>query len=160
MSCSTNHQGHGDHEEDEMQVADSEGVEESNENFAESSTEMTNTCEALCSLSCSPPPASSAASVDSNDDKSSRRSTKGCPKQHQLPMFLSSKYSRWPHGCLVMVDGRWQLVATSLLRGAGQQPAGRNVELPVIVVPPYTHSLTHCHSLSNEHPPRRNLSHD
>ena len=54
------------------------------------STEMT--CEALCSLSASPPPASTA-STSSTEEKAARRPSKGCPKQHQLPMFLSSEYS-------------------------------------------------------------------
>jgi hypothetical protein len=109
MSCDTNHQDHGDHEEDEMQVAGNEEVEESNKNCAESSTVMT--CEALCALSSSPPPASCAANgdVDSSDEKSSRRSNKDCPKQHQLPMFLSSKYSCWV-GCIYVPTIEWLIV--------------------------------------------------
>jgi len=49
------------------------------------------TCEALCSLSCSPPPAS-VASASSTEEKLAQLSSKCCPKQHQLPMFLSKTY--------------------------------------------------------------------
>lgn len=56
------------------------------------------TCDALCSLGYSPPPPmhSSMLDFDMSDEKScSKKGGMGCPKQHQLPMFLSSKFESY-----------------------------------------------------------------
>jgi hypothetical protein len=52
------------------------------------------TCDALCSLSYSPSPDISnhpGLEFDMSQDKPGKKGGMGCPKQHQLPMFLSSK---------------------------------------------------------------------
>lgn len=55
------------------------------------------TCDVLCSLGAShfAPDASASAYMDDGTDSScgeKQGKGKGCPKQHQLPMFLSSKF--------------------------------------------------------------------
>lgn len=54
------------------------------------------TCDVLCSLStCSPSAPNSKEALfeegEMCDEKVYKSGIKGCPKQHQLPMFLSSK---------------------------------------------------------------------
>jgi len=65
----------------------------------QSATQMT--CDVPCSLSssCSPPPSTALNNVKSqspingmNCPTEKRRTSKTCPKQHQLPMFLSKTY--------------------------------------------------------------------
>ena len=51
------------------------------------------TCDVLCSLSgCSPPPPDSEEACPEEACEKKGKKSKSCPKQHQLPMFLSSKY--------------------------------------------------------------------
>ena len=50
------------------------------------------TCDVLCSLSASYPQRSAAAEEDSTESGREKRKAKACPKQHQLPLFLSRKY--------------------------------------------------------------------
>ena len=45
--------------------------------------EAKETCDALCELS--------AGAADQKETKTTKKATKYCPKQLQLPMFLSSK---------------------------------------------------------------------
>jgi len=49
------------------------------------------TCDVLCSLSGSSPPHSEEACLEEVCEKKGKKG-KGCPKQHQLPMFLSKTY--------------------------------------------------------------------
>ena len=50
------------------------------------------TCDVLCSLSASYPQRSAAAEEPATEAVREKRKPKACPKQHQLPLFLSSKY--------------------------------------------------------------------
>lgn len=67
-------------------------TEHNDENFE---TKMT--CDALCSLSSSPPcPEMESSECEGNEEKEKKRKRSksclsACPKQLQLPMFLSSK---------------------------------------------------------------------
>lgn len=66
--------------------------------FEEENCAQALTCDVLCSLGTSSPQSCNAgsgdnflnASANGNDNKG-RKSNKACPKQHQLPMFLSSE---------------------------------------------------------------------
>ncbi|CAJ1966118.1 unnamed protein product [Cylindrotheca closterium] len=50
------------------------------------------TCDVLCSLSASYPQRSAAAEETSSEIGGEKRKAKTCPKQHQLPLFLSKTY--------------------------------------------------------------------
>lgn len=50
------------------------------------------TCDVLCSLSASYPQHSAAAEDSSVETVREKKKSKSCPKHHQLPLFLSSKY--------------------------------------------------------------------
>ncbi len=63
--------------------------------------EAKETCDALCELS---------AGADQKETKSTKKANKYCPKQLQLPMFLSSKCSSVVlRGSVVHFVGRTQL---------------------------------------------------
>lgn len=50
------------------------------------------TCDVLCSLSGCSPPESGEPCPEELCEKKGKKSSRGCSKQHQLPMFLSSKF--------------------------------------------------------------------
>ena len=52
------------------------------------------TCDVLCSLSAAYPQSSDATTAEAPAAGAvkEKRKAKSCPKQHQLPLFLSSKY--------------------------------------------------------------------
>jgi hypothetical protein len=52
------------------------------------------TCDVLCSLSAAYPqgPLAPCSDSSSNTGVSEKRKSKSCPKQHQLPLFLSSTF--------------------------------------------------------------------